>query len=259
MSIYSQPTKVLMREFAKERLAKGQLFEKKDAIAWFAQHYPNIKSNTVAMHVEGMAINSRARKHHVNVKPGSGHDLFFKVGPGKFRLWIPETDPEPLYREKPSTGALLPQPGSEHVDETDNESMENEDPASTEFAFERDLRNYLAKNLGSIEKGLKLYQDEEFSGVEFPVGGRFIDILAVSSKGEFVVIELKVSRGYDRVVGQLLRYMAWVRKNIAQDTLVRGIILAREITDDLRLAASLIPDVQLAEYELSFKLKQVTQ
>jgi endonuclease len=37
----------------------------------------------------------------------------------------------------------------------------------------------------------------------------------------------------------------------------RGIIVAKEITDDLKLAATRIPDVQLIEYELSFKLKPI--
>jgi RecB family endonuclease NucS len=141
--------------------------------------------------------------------------------------------------------------------DTDEAEGNEIDGISHEFAYERDLRNYLEKNLHSLEPGLKLYQDEEFSGIEFPVGGRFIDILAVDSQGYFVIIELKVSRGYDRVIGQLMRYMAWVRKHLADGKNVRGIIVAREITEDLKLAASLLPGVQLAEYELSFKVKTV--
>jgi hypothetical protein len=39
--------------------------------------------------------------------------------------------------------------------------------------------------------------------IGFPVGGRIIDILAVDKGGRYVVIELKVSRGYDRVVGSI--------------------------------------------------------
>ena len=49
-------------------------------------------------------------------------------------------------------------------------------------AYEADLRNYLAKNLSIIEPGLKLYQDEGITGIEFDVGGRRIDILAVDAK-----------------------------------------------------------------------------
>ncbi|HNR14725.1 MAG TPA: endonuclease NucS, partial [Thermodesulfobacteriota bacterium] len=84
------------------------------------------------------------------------------------------------------------------------------------------------------------------------------DILAVDRNNNYVVIELKVSRGYDRVVGQILRYIAWIEKNHAEpDQTVRGVIIAKEITDDLRLATSRIKDIELFEYELSVSLKQV--
>jgi len=44
------------------------------------------------------------------------------------------------------------------------------------------------------------------------------------------VIELKVSKGYDRVICQLLRYLAWIEKNQAEPTQkVTGLIIAREI------------------------------
>jgi hypothetical protein len=83
MAIYHKPTKTLMLEFVNQNLKPGQVFEKKQAVDWFKAHYPNIKPPTVQMHVEGMAINATFRKHHSNVKPNSGHDLFFKVAPGK--------------------------------------------------------------------------------------------------------------------------------------------------------------------------------
>jgi endonuclease len=211
------------------------------------------------MHVEGMATNSGARKHHRNIKPGSGHDLFFKVAPGRFRLWDPATDPQPLYASNmPSNQNTLANVPED--DESDEREQATEDASgldgSREFAFERDLRNYLAKNLHLLERDLELYQDEEFSGVEFPVGGRFIDILAVDAAGRYVVIELKVSRGYERAIGQLLRYMGWIKANLADGKPVRGMIVASEITEDLKLAVSLVPDVQLFRYELAMKFNE---
>jgi RecB family endonuclease NucS len=126
------------------------------------------------------------------------------------------------------------------------------------FAYESDLRDYLAKNLQIIESGLRLYEEEGITGIEFPVGGRFIDILAIDSNGDFVVIELKVSRGYDRVIGQILRYMAWIEQNQANiGQKVRGIIVARKISEDLMLACSLMANIDLFEYELSLSLKRV--
>jgi hypothetical protein len=89
-------------------------------------------------------------------------------------------------------------------------------------------------------------------------GGRFIDILALDAQRCFVVIELKVSRGYDRVIGQLLRYMAWIEKHHAEPgQRVRGIIATREISEDLKLACAYLPNVSLYEYELSVSLQKV--
>jgi hypothetical protein len=38
---------------------------------------------------------------------------------------------------------------------------------------------------------------------------------------------------------------------------VRGVIVANEITDDLKLACARLGDVTLIEYELAFKLKPI--
>ena len=117
----------------------------------------------------------------------------------------------------------------------------------------------MAKNLSVIEPGLSLYEEEGINGIEFPAGGRFIDILAVDANNDLTVIELKVSRGYDRVVGQLMRYMAWIAVNQAEPSQkVRGIIVAREISEDLLLACRLVEDIQLFEYELSLSVSAVS-
>jgi hypothetical protein len=53
--------------------------------------------------------------------------------------------------------------------------------------------------------------------------------------------------------------MAWIAKNQAEPTQrVRGIIVAREITADLSLACSGLPNVQLFEYQLSVSLKKIS-
>jgi endonuclease len=254
MQIYERPTKSLMVDWAKETLSPGQTFKKSAAVQWFAKNYPKIKSNTVNMHVEGMAVNNPFRKHHPSVKAGSGHDLFYKMGPDQFRLWVPESDPAPRYKDDIER---------QELNDTENIAAETEPEteagveAAREFAFERDLRNYLVKNLALIEPGLRLYDEEGITGVEFPVGGRLIDILAIDKDGCYVVVELKVSRGYDRVVGQLLRYMGWVEQNMEPSHPVRGIIVAKEITSDLKLAVSRVSGVRLIEYEISFELRSV--
>jgi endonuclease len=225
------------------------VFSRQQAIDWFAKNYPKIKTGTVTAHLIRLSTNAPSRVH-TSAKPGED-DVFFQIDGSHFRLYQPTQDPAPIYIT-PGT--------SEATQKTLDEDYEENVVAqgSDQFAYESDLRNYLAKNLPLIEPGLRLYEDEGITGIEFPVGGRFIDILALDSTGALVVIELKVSRGYDRVVGQLMRYIAWIRENQADaGQQVRGVIVAREISEDLFLACSLLPDVQLYEYQLSLSLKQV--
>ena len=250
MTIYGKPTKDLMRVFATESLTENQVFNGSEAVAWFAEHYPKIKHNTVSMHVEGMAVNSNRRKHISTAHPSGGFDLFYKLSPNQYRLWDPETDPAPKYRDDFENDD---RDNGEETDVSDNEG-------SAEFAYEDDLKNYLARSLHVLGAGLTLYEDEDgtFTGLEFPAGGRFIDILACDRDGGFVVIELKVSRGYDRTIGQLLRYMAWISANLADGRPVRGVIVANKITKDLQLATSLVTNVTLWQYQLSFQLELVS-
>lgn len=73
-----------------------------------------------------------------------------------------------------------------------------------------------------------------------------------------MVIELKVSKGCDRVVGELLRYVGWIRDNLAEpNQQVCGIIVARKISNDLILATSVLSDIKLIEYELSVAIRQI--
>ena len=249
MPIYDRPVYRLMHDFASDRLKPNSFFSKQDAIEWFEIHYPKIRRNTVTAHVEGMATNNGAhRKHHPTIRPGRDEwNLFFKEGRNRFRLWNKDTDPAPQYGDAADIAA------------PEGVADESNDSGDRTFAYERDLQSYLAKNLSLLEQGLKLYQDddEQYDGIEFPAGNRYIDILAVGADGAFVVIELKVSRGHDRTVGQLLRYMAWVRDNLSNGAQVRGMIVANEVSEDLKLASSFVPSIQLVEYEISFSLRQV--
>jgi hypothetical protein len=255
MPIYDKSTRFLMQEFAQKTLRPDQVFLREDAVRWFAEHYPKTKPTTVRLHVSGMSVNNGTqRKHNPHIKPNAGWDLFFKLGPSKYRLYDPANDPPPYYAEVGTDLAAV----EDTVDEDDEAGTDTEGlGVSREFALESHLRDYLAHNLFAIEPGLKLFEEETLRGVEYPVGGRYIDILATDTNGAFVVIELKVSRGYDRTIGQILRYMGWVHQNIANGKAVRGVIVASEITEDLKLAASRLQDVKLVEYELEFRLKPV--
>ena len=243
MAIYDRPVRLLMREMVDELAPEtGTVFTKKEALNWFAQHYPKVKDGTVSAHLLRFSTNSKSRHHY---SPRSDEDLLFQLDRGRFRRYDGATDPPPVSDQAP-------------VDVADPVEDDEVPTEPSQFAYESDLRDFLARNLAIIEPGLQLYEEEGITGVEFPVGGRFADLLGVDAQGRLVVIELKVSRGYDRVIGQLLRYMAWISEHQAESGQgVRGIIVAREISDDLRLACSSIPDVELYEYELAVTLRRV--
>jgi endonuclease len=229
------------------KLGPGQVFDRAQVASWFQQRYPLVKEGTIAAHLVRLSTNARTRVHYT---PKSGEDdLFFQIDGSHFRLYEVGHDPLPITKQNPAQQAALG---------TEPESSDDLPEGRSEFAYERDLRSYLARNLHLIEAGLRLYEEEGVTGIEFPVGGRFVDILAVDRKGNYVVIELKVSRGYDRVVGQLLRYIAWIEQHHADPgQTVRGVIVAKEMTDDLCLACSRIDGVSLYEYELSVSLRPV--
>jgi len=247
MPIYDKPVRVLIRDMIADLAPTAERpFSKEAAFQWFAQRYPKIKEGTIGQHLVRFSTNAPSRLHH-GVRPEE--DLLFQIDGSRFRLYQPSSDPAPIH------AASDVETPTEFVDA--DAAIETKQPS--EFAYESDLRDFLAKNLSIIEPGLKLYRDDEgLTGIEFPVGGRFIDILATDSDGNLVVIELKVSRGYDRVIGQILRYMAWIEKHHADTKQsVRGIIAAREISDDLILACSYLPNVALFEYQLSVSLTKI--
>ena len=243
MAIYEKSVKLLFRDMIKELgIKKGDVIKREQFFSWFKEKYPKIKDGTISAHLLKMSINAPSRIHY-NVHSNGEDDLLFQIDSQKFRLFDPPSDPEPIYKKQDA------------IIEPDDEPLE-----VSEFAYEKDLQNFLSKNLYQIEPGLQLYKEEDITGIEFPVGNRYIDILALDNDNNYVVVELKVSRGYDRVVGQLLRYMAWIRKNQAdKGQVVRGIIIAREISEDLLLACSEIPNIDLYEYQLSVSLKKVNE
>ena len=101
-----------------------------------------------------------------------------------------------------------------------------------------------------------MYQAGERSGVEFPVEGGYIDLLGVDQDQRFVVIELKVGTGRNKVIGQLLYYMGWVDRHLGNAP-CRGVIIAKEIPDDLLLAVQRVPGVSLYRYNLSVSVELV--
>ena len=241
---YGQTVKEIMIEYFK-KLTRNDIFSTKDMVNYFKENYPDIKRGTVTAHLLKFSTNCKTRIHYKAFSDGES-DFLYKIDENKYRLYDNTKDPSPIYKENIDV-----------KNTSDDDFNDNTQEADQEFAYEKDLQNYLAKNLHLVESGLKLFEEDDITGIEYPVGGRFIDILAIDKNNDFVIFELKVSKGYDRVIEQLLRYIGWVEKNMATEgQKVRGIIVCKEITDDLLLACSKLNDINLFEYEISFKLNK---
>ncbi len=140
----------------------------------------------------------------------------------------------------------------------DDEAIEEAVPEVAAFQLEYQLRDFLSQNLSTVTvagKRVRLYVDPTGrDGVEYPTAVGPIDILAVDEQGNFFVFELKRALSPDSAIGQLARYMGWVKQTIGVGREVHGVIVARAIGDKLRYAVTVMPHVSLFEYEVSFRL-----
>jgi RecB family endonuclease NucS len=125
------------------------------------------------------------------------------------------------------------------------------------LSLERDLEEYISRNLGQIEEGLTLYSEEGSSGRQYSIDVGRIDLLAMDKGGNFVVIELKAGLATDRVIGQVLGYMRYVRKNLAKGKDVRGIIVADDFDERLKYAVAEIPKLKLKKYIVKFEFRDI--
>jgi hypothetical protein len=126
------------------------------------------------------------------------------------------------------------------------------------FYMEKQLEDFIIENWESTEfsKNYELiYEDGELISQQYRTDIGRIDILAKDKiKKNYVVIELKKSQTSDDTVGQLLRYMSWI-KETKKDPNVKGIIVAGQFDQKLDYAIKMIPDSQVFLYEVDFKLK----
>jgi restriction system protein len=130
-----------------------------------------------------------------------------------------------------------------------------------EFVLEKYLEDFIISNFDAIFRGkLKIYEDtEEGEGQQYDTNeiGR-IDILTLEpAANSFVVIELKKGQSSDRVIGQTLRYMGWVKKNLCTNgQAVRGLVICRNHSAKPSYALEMTKDIDVRYYNVSFKLME---
>lgn len=239
--------------------------------------YPAIKAKIRSTYGDGVndssitcsiisgSVNHPSRIHYnENKSPriaDTEYDYLFNTGRGKV-VWH-EPEKQGVWEIAKLTDGGLAVRLADGVGENLGPPVEPVEAASDAygvFALEAHLRDYLAKNLPKLaghDGSLNLYHTDDRDGVEFQTDVGPIDILATGD-GDFYVFELKLARGPDSALGQILRYMGWVKKHLAGKSNVFGVIVASDISEKLRYAATQVPNVRLMEYELKVDLHAVS-
>lgn len=238
--------------------------------------HPESRAKNVSFDTKSITVNSNSRIYYAGGKQlrrtdtGNPYDRLFQradklyefYDPAKHGVWeVAQNSQGTRYIRQAiepvndgSSDMLLYE-----VEEISDSEVINFPRDISRFAMESHLRDYLAQNLAYITgtpSTLDLFVDESgIPGVEYRTDIGIIDILAKGADGAFYVLELKLARGSDAVIGQILRYMGWVRHNLANGSPVYGVVVTSETSNKLKYAASEVPDIFVMEYELQFSLK----
>lgn len=114
---------------------------------------------------------------------------------------------------------------------------------SKQSPAERHLEDFVVQQLDAIEPGLRL----ESRQLSTPAGR--LDLLCRDVEDNYVVVELKTVQGTDQVMGQILRYMGWLKEAYGTEK-IRGIIIAGSKNQALSYAVKAVPNVQVKEFKL---------
>lgn len=123
------------------------------------------------------------------------------------------------------------------------------------FLYEKHLEDYIQKKWESIT----LSKEYDFLGRQVSTDTGPLDILAKSKDGsEYLVIELKRDMASDEVIGQTLRYMGYIKKKYCNDQqTVKGYIITNTTDLNLRNAVSMIDNIDVLTYQISFNLNKM--
>jgi hypothetical protein len=192
--------------------SQDQILTTKQIIDAVQRKYPEKwKEVTIRTHTTGCSVNHSSSKWYPSFRK-----FLYTVGPGKVRLYDPEKD-----------GDF----NSQSQNSLEEEAPTEEAALETTLSLERDLQEYLSRDLGRLEPGLRLFTDEGLPGREVSTEAGKIDILAKDREDRLVVVELKASKASYGVLGQILSYMASIRNELGAKS-IRGIIVAEDFDKD---------------------------
>jgi len=125
---------------------------------------------------------------------------------------------------------------------------------------EKILEDFLEYHMDYLRPGLLLYKERDRNGRQYTTEVGRIDLLARSDEDSWVVIELKRDRAGDKTIGQTLRYIGWVKNNLAQEgQSVSGIIVGHSLDNNLVSAVNAVSNlVSLFSFDFKFTFNELT-
>ena len=144
----------------------------------------------------------------------------------------------------------------EPVDGPTEGEIDNEEQV---FVLEKYFEDFLVGNWETTDLGKKyslVYsEDGELLSQQYKTDIGKIDLLVKEKNTEnYVVIELKRNQTSDDTVGQILRYMGWVKEKLANGNLVKGVIICYSKDEKLFYALKAVPNIELFYYRINFNL-----
>jgi hypothetical protein len=137
-------------------------------IEWIHTKYPDVNENTIRAQIIICTVNAPSRIHYPeNRKPREAngrYDFLYSVGRGEVMSYDPQQHGKWAIIEKDGQIIVSSQDTIDQ-DFQDDTSVSND---GMSFALEIHLRDFLARNLEAVEKGLKLFHDDtEREGIEY--------------------------------------------------------------------------------------------
>jgi hypothetical protein len=138
--------------------------------------------------------------------------------------------------------------GLDDEDEAEEEEYQEEiaDAEEITFGLEGDLQLAIRANIDQLEPGLKIID----GGKERATEAGKIDITAIDTEGNIVVIELKAGLASPQVVAQILAYMGTIAES--ENKPVRGILVAGDFHKRVIFAARATANLRLKKYSFWF-------
>ncbi len=133
------------------------------------------------------------------------------------------------------------------------------------FGIESHLEDFIVENWSKLERDVKelsgyeiIQEDGDYVGKQYPTEIGRIDILAKHRvSNDYLVIELKKGKSSDAVAGQIMRYLTWVEKNLAQGLDARGLIIVGDTDKSLEYSIQQVSHkIDLMKYNVKFNLEK---